>query len=172
MPTPTAPPFSLVASAPIFIINGDNLSVKGPNGTRLPFTQLTFQELGGINSEVSVEQYLSVDATGRVAHTKQMGLTKPPSVTLKRGIDSNLTLWYWHQMSLQGDTTARGDITLDMYGGGSPNVNSDPPAPKLFSYTLHHAWCAKINISGAKAGEGFVTEDVVIACDEITANPT
>lgn len=161
----SSPEFSVVASAPVFMISAPGLQITlGPSG--LAINKLSFQELGGINSEISIEQYVSVDGLGNVNHTKQMGLTKPPTVTLKRGVDSNLALWYWHQMALMGMPGARANVTLEMYGGGTPSVASATP---LFTYTLLDAWCAKINISGAKAGEGFITEDVTLACDAIVA---
>lgn len=153
----------IVASAPVFVISAPNLQIVGAPQV-LSLDRLMFQELSGINSEISIEPYVSVDSTGAVNHTKQMGLTRPPTVTLKRGVDSNLALWYWHNMALMGLPTARADVTLEMYGGGAPSVKSAEP---LFTYTLLSAWCAKINIAGAKAGEGFVTEDVMIACDQI-----
>jgi phage tail-like protein len=157
------PAFAPVASAPVFVISAPNLQiVGGPPG--LSLGRLSFAELGGINSEISVEQYVSVDQTGTVNHSKQMGLTKPPTVTLKRGVDSNLALWYWHNMALNGLPAARTNVTLEMYGGGTPSIIDAEP---LFTYTLLSAWCAKVNIAGAKAGEGFVTEDVLIACDQI-----
>ena len=155
--------FTPVASAPIFVISAPNLQITGgPSG--LSISNLSFAELGGINSEISIEQYVSVDAAGNVNHTKQMGLVHPPTVTLKRGVDTNLALWYWHNMALLGLPTARTNMTLEMYGGGSPSIANVKP---LFTYTLLGAWCAKINIAGAKAGEGFVTEDITIACDQI-----
>lgn len=154
--------FASVASAPIFVISAPNLKIQGPGN--LAIKNLAFQELGGINSEINVEQYVTADSTGNIIHTKQMGLTKPPSVTLKRGVDTNMSLWFWHKMALDGKPEARADVTLEMFGGG---LNSIGDAKPLFTYTLTMAWCAKINISGAKAGEGFVTEDVVIACDQI-----
>ncbi len=155
--------FTPIASAPIFVISAPALQITGgPPG--LSISNLAFQELGGINSEINIEQYVSVDSTGYVSHTKQMGLTKPPTVTLKRGIDTNLALWYWHNMALLGLPTARTNVTLEMYGGGVPSISNVKP---LFTYTLLAAWCAKINIAGARAGEGFVTEDIMIACDQI-----
>jgi phage tail-like protein len=159
--------FGPVASAPIFLISAPNLKITPPKNQpnlNLSIKNLAFQELANINSEINVEQYVSVDSKGTIIHTKQMGLTKPPSVTLKRGLDDNMALWFWHKMALQGKPEARSDVTLEMFGGGIPTIGDSQP---IFTYTLAFAWCAKINISGAKAGEGFVTEDVVIACDSI-----
>jgi phage tail-like protein len=154
-------PFRTIASAPVFVVSSN---IQIPGGHKLQ--NIGFQELAGINSEINIEQYISVDATGHVNHTKQFGLTRPPTVTLKRGLDHSLTLWAWHQMALNGDPAARAQyLSLDIFGGGSAAVQNQRP---LMSYLLINAWCAKINISSAKAGEGVVTEDVTIACDVIT----
>lgn len=157
-----------VASAPVFVISAPGLQIPSPGGN-LKLDNLSFQELGGINSEINIEQYVSVSG-GTILHTKQMGLTKPPTVTLKRGVDTDLTLWYWHYMALQGNPNARAQsVVLEMYGGGINSVgNGSTGGPQpLFTFSLTEAWCPKINFSSAKAGEGFVTVDITIACDEI-----
>lgn len=162
----TTTDFGMVASAPIFTISAPGLQIPSPNGN-LKIEGLSFQELGGINSEINVEQYIAVDNVGNVIHTKQMGLTKPPTITLKRGVDNDLTLWYWHSMALEGNPKARApSVALEVYGGGIPSINANGVKP-LFVFTLTYAWCPKINFSSAKAGEGFVTVDVTIACDQI-----
>jgi phage tail-like protein len=162
--------FPVVASAPIFTISAPELQISGqgiPSTLKLSITNMAFQELGGINSEINIETYVSVTQGPNgalVNHSKQMGLTKPPTVTLKRGLDNNPSLWFWHFMALQGMPSARTTVYLEMYGGG---IASTATAKPLFTYTLTYAWCPKINISGAKAGESFVTEDITIACDQI-----
>ncbi|HEV2344681.1 MAG TPA: phage tail protein [Actinocrinis sp.] len=152
--------FSTIASAPIFVVSSD---VQIAGGGSLG--KIAFQELGGINSEINIEQYISAAPGGFINHSKQFGLVKPPTVTLKRGLDKNLTLWQWHQMAVAGNPAARADqLTLEVFGGGLGSIGTSKP---LVTYMLMSAWCAKINISSAKAGEGFLTEDVVIACDAI-----
>lgn len=152
--------FPTIASAPIFVVTGP---IQIPNGSGL--SKIAFQELGGINSEINIEQYISADSNGIINHTKQFGLVKPPTVTLKRGLDNSLALWHWHQLAVKGDPTARAAyVALEIYGGGVRSIQDGKP---LVTYHLLNAWCAKINISSAKVGEGFLTEDVVIACDEI-----
>lgn len=152
--------FQTIATAPIFVVSS-NIQITG--GYKLQ--NIAFQELGGINSEIGIEQYISADAAGFVNHTKQFGVTKPPTVTLKRGLDNSMVLWAWHQMAMSGDPAARAQyLSLDIYGGGLQNIQQQQPS---MSYTLVNAWCAKINISSAKAGEGIMTEDVTIACDMI-----
>ncbi|MEU9129897.1 phage tail protein [Kitasatospora sp. NPDC048540] len=150
----------VVASAPIFVVSS-NIQITG--GHRLQ--NIAFQELAGISSEIGIEQYVSADPTGFINHSKLFGLTKPPTVTLKRGLDDSLALWAWHQMALSGKPTARAPyLSLDIFVGASAGTQDRKP---LMSYTLVNAWCAKINISSARAGEGVVTQDVVIACDMI-----
>ncbi|MFI9274120.1 phage tail protein [Kitasatospora sp. NPDC052896] len=152
--------FSTIASAPIIVITSD-IQINGHH-----LQDIAFQELAGINSEIGIEQYVSVEPGGFINHSKQFGLTRPPTVTLKRGSDESLVLWGWHQMALQGDPRARAPwLGLDIYGGGLAAKADQPP---LIKYTLINAWCAKINVSSARAGEGFVTEDIVIACDVIS----
>lgn len=153
--------FSTIASSPIFVVTSN---VQLPGGLKLD--KIAFQELGGINSEINIEQYIAADSNGFLNHTKQYGLVKPPTITLKRGLDNSLALWAWHQMAVAGKPEARAQwMHLEIYGGGLPNIQDSKP---LMTYTLLNAWCAKINISSAKAGEGFLTEDVTIACDQIT----
>jgi phage tail-like protein len=153
--------FPTIASAPIFVVSS-NVQITG--GYQLQ--NIAFQELGGINSEIKIEQYVTSDPTGFTNHTKQFGMVMPPTITLKRGLDSSLALWAWHQMAVSGNPAARAQyLSLDIFGGGLASIQTQKP---LMSYTLVNAWCAKINISSAKAGEGFMTEDVTIACDLIT----
>lgn len=149
-----------IASAPIFVVSSD-IQITG--GFKLQ--HIAFQELAGINSEVGIEPYITSSGTG-INHSKHFGQVKPPTVTLKRGLDDSLALWAWHQMAVRGDPRARAPhVSLDIYQAGITKTREQQP---LMSYTLHNAWCAKINISSAKAGEGFLAEDVVIACDMIT----
>ncbi|GAA1942550.1 phage tail protein [Kitasatospora viridis] len=166
----SAPP--VLASAPVFII-----SWAAPFGSS-QLQKIAFRELEGINSEIDVQQYISVDPTGYVNHTKQFGMTKPPTVTLRRGLDNNLALWQWHQLALDGNPKARVDcVGLDIYpawGPGAPTSTSNLPGVQKYqptapiaSYTLMNAWCSRIAIGSAQAGEGIVTEEVTIVCDQI-----
>jgi phage tail-like protein len=156
--SPTQNP--ILASAPLFVVSSN---VQIPGGLKLD--NIAFQELGGINSEIQIEQYIAADPSGYVNHTKQFGLVKPPTITLKRGLDNSLALWVWHQMAVAGKPEARAPwLHLDIFPAGSTGIREMEP---LMSYTLINAWCAKINISSAKAGEGFLTQDVTIACDVI-----
>jgi hypothetical protein len=101
-----------------------------------------FSELVGINSEVEpVER-------------------KPPTVTLKRGKNKDLSLFAWHQSVVEGQlAAARKSCTLTMYA-------TDGTATA--KYYLESAWPSKVEISGLKAGASEVLyETVTLTFDDI-----
>lgn len=123
----------------------------------------SFSELSGINSEVEPSEYISVDSQGNISHTKQFGKTKPPTITLKRGVDNNGQMWVWHQLVLTGDPTARKTATLTLQDANGTNFQK---------YVLEQAWLAKLEIGGLKAGDSAVVmETVQIVCDYIEFQP-
>ena len=61
----------------------------------------SFSELGGITSEAG-----PYDLAGRVL-TKLPGKRKPPTVTLRRGMNADLQLSAWHQSVVEGQVAAR-----------------------------------------------------------------
>lgn len=134
----------------------------------LTFTNLgtiAFSELGGISSKVGALEYIFNDDKGNTIHTKQFGKTEPPTITLKRGLDSagNNKLMAWHAMARQGLAAARGDGTLTVMdaSGAEPIV-----------YTLQNAWCSEIQVSGMKAGDSAVaTIEIKITCEHIVVTP-
>jgi phage tail-like protein len=121
--------------------------------------EVTFSELSGIVSEVEATEYMSSGVNG-VTLGKQFGKNKPPSVTLKRGVDQDLTLWNWHQDVLAGIQTARRGCTLTLCDSSG--------VPKQV-YNLLNAWPTKLSISGMKAGgsETAIAE-VTLTCEQIT----
>jgi len=149
MTTP-AGPVKPVITAARFIINIDGV-------------ETAFSELSGINSEVEASEYISVDPNGNIVHTKQYGKTKPPTVTLKRGVDNNAQMWTWHQAVLAGDPAARRTATLTLQDAQGKNFQK---------YVLEFAWCSKLEIGGLKAGDSaVVVETVQIVCDSIEFQP-
>lgn len=123
-----------------------------------------FSELGGINSEVDPAEYISVGPDGTINHTKQFGKTKPPTITLKRGVDNNGQMWVWHQEVLQGLPTARKTATLTLQDAGGNTLQK---------YVLEQAWLSKLEIGGLKAGDSAVVmETVQIVCDYIEFQPS
>jgi phage tail-like protein len=148
---PPAGQASPVITAARFVVNVDG----GPG--------VSFSELNGINSEVEPAEYISVDPQGNISHTKQFGKTKPPTVTLKRGVDNNAQMWVWHQLVLTGDPTARKTATLTLQDAGGQTMQK---------YVLEGAWLSKLEIGGLKAGDSaVVVETVQIVCDYIEFQP-
>lgn len=142
---------SPVISAARFVINIDGVDVA------------TFSELTGINSEVEPVEYISSDQNGNILHTKQFGKTKPPRVTLKRGVDNTTKIWAWHQAVLTGDPTAPKTCALKL---------QDASGKTMVTYVLDNAWPCKLEIGGLKAGSSeVVTENVELVCDAIIMQP-
>ncbi len=79
---------------------------------------------------------------------------------LKRGKNSSMELWGWHESVLSGNmAAARKSCSLVMY-----NVDGKPVA----RYHLEHAWPSKIEIGALKAGASEVLmETVTMVCEHI-----
>jgi phage tail-like protein len=144
-----------VMTASTFVIQVDGIQVA------------TFSELSGINTEVEPVEYIATGTEG-IVHTKQYGKTKPPTVTLKRGLDSQAYMWSWHQGVLRGDPTARKTCSLQLFAASASPRSGQP----LITYLLENAWPSKLEIGGMKAGSSeVVTETVVLHCDQILMQP-
>ena len=140
-----------VMTASSFVIQVDGVQVA------------TFSELSGINTEVEPVEYIATGPHG-IVHTKQYGKTKPPQITLKRGLDTETYMWAWHQAVLQGDPAARKTCSLQMFAASQSPKAGQP----LITYVLENAWPSKLEISAMKAGATeVVTETVVLHCDQI-----
>jgi phage tail-like protein len=145
-----------VMSAATFVIQVDGIQVA------------TFSELSGINTEVEPVEYIST-GPGGILHTKQFGKTKPPSVTLKRGLDTQTYMWAWHQAVLQGDPAARKTCSLQLFTASQAPQSGNP----IITYLLENAWPSRLDIGGMKAGASeVVTETVVLQCDQILMQPS
>ncbi|MFJ7063080.1 phage tail protein [Streptomyces microflavus] len=119
-----------------------------------------FSELSGITSEVEATEYIAANArTGAIVHTKQFGKTKPPTVTLKRGVDGTAFLLAWHAAARAGRPDARKTGTLELQNAaGLPQAR----------YRLLGAWPSKVEIGNLKAGASeIVMENVTFTCEEV-----
>jgi phage tail-like protein len=144
-----------VLSASTFVIQVDGIQVA------------TFSELSGINTEVESVEYISTGREG-VVYTKQYGKTKPPTVTLKRGLDPQTYMWAWHQMVLRGEPEARKTCSLQLFAAAQSPSSGQP----IITYLLENAWPSKLEIGGMKAGATeVVNETVVLHCDQILMQP-
>ncbi len=118
-----------------------------------------FSELQGITTEVEpVELMESTDK--EIVLKKLPGKTKPATIILKRGKNSSMELWAWHEAVLMGNiVAARKSCSLIMY-----NTDGKPVA----RYHMEHAWPAKIEIGALKAGASEVLmETVTIVCESL-----
>ena len=91
-----------------FLITAD--PINGGDGTTL---RGGFQEISGLNMEVTVAEYRNGNEAEN--HTRKMNtLTKTGDVTLKRGVIGTLDLFNWIKRVRDGDQTARVNVTIEM----------------------------------------------------------
>ncbi|MEY9855644.1 phage tail-like protein [Catenulispora sp. GAS73] len=165
----TVQPGGVGAQAPAPDVSVFVLTIPGLPGAT---AKIVFQEIVDIVSEIEVAQSAPTGAPAPgsgVTHTKQqMGPTLPPTVTLKRGLDGDTTLWQWHQLALDGAPNARQEVVLGMYTAADYAAGKPP----VSTWNLTNAWCAKIAIvgagAGAGAGNGVVGETVDIVCETLS----
>jgi phage tail-like protein len=127
-----------------------------------------FSELSGISSEIEPVEYIASDAkTGGAILTKQFGKKKPPTVTLKRGVDGTAGIFAWHMLcSLAPGGAARMSGTLSLM---SPPVDISGKQTVLSSFWLQGAWPSKVEMGNIKAGASeVVLETVTFTCESIT----
>jgi phage tail-like protein len=119
----------------------------------------TFSELSGIIAEVEPLDYWATDPSG-VQVNKLPGKIKPPTVTLKRGMNGSLELWAWHEAVRTGNmNAARRSCSLTMF-----NAEGKPVA----KYWLEKAWPSKMDLAGLKAGASeALMETVTLTCEYI-----
>jgi len=119
----------------------------------------SFAELLGITTEVEAVELM--ESTDKAVVLKKLpGKTKPPTLVLKRGKNTSMELWAWHEAVLNGDiVAARKSCSLVMY-----STDGKPVA----RYHLEHAWPSKLEIGGMKAGASEVLmETVTLVCEHI-----
>jgi phage tail-like protein len=131
----------------------------------------SFQEMSSMVSEVDAQEYIFCNEQGEVNHTKQFGKTKPPEVTLKRGFDSDKSLWMWHLQVRANSPSAPQTATLHVVQTKAGATDSSQ-TETVMSFVLHRAWPKKLEITGLKAGDSAVAiESIVLVCDSIEFIP-
>lgn len=119
-----------------------------------------FQEVSGITSELDVIEMKSNTSDGKYVIHKLPGNRKPPTITLKRGKDSSMDLWQWHQKIYEGkvsDARKSGSVVLYDYEGS-----------EVGRYNFVNAWPNKVAMGTLKAGANEVLmEEVTIVCEEL-----
>src|ERR1700683_3941963 len=76
-----------------------------------------FSELTGITTEVEVIDFMENGSSGANILKKLPGKRKPPTITLRRGKNTSMELWAWHESVVHGDIVgARKSGSIVMYG--------------------------------------------------------
>jgi phage tail-like protein len=122
-------------------------------------TIASFSELSGITTEVEAVDFME-SSDKEVIFKKLPGKRKPPTVVLKRGKNTSMELWLWHQAVLNGDiVAARKSCSLVMYNTAGEAVAR---------YYLYQAWPARLEVGALKAGASEVLmETVTIVCENL-----
>lgn len=123
---------------------------------------VNFSELGNITMEMKTGEYQAVGAKA-VEHAKLMGQIVPPTLTLKRGLDKDFTIWSWFQLAMAGSEAAYKTCTLKFYGPGD-----SASGPGRMQYILQNALPTKLDVNGTKAGTAdLVLMSFTMICDNI-----
>lgn len=112
-----------------------------------------FAQLATIRSEAAPD-----DLAGMLLK-KLPGKRTPPTVTLRRGMTTDLQLWVWHEAARGAHGEGRKNASLTMF-----DATGEPVA----RYHLENAWPSKIEIGALTAGAGEpLFETVTLTCEDI-----
>ena len=124
-----------------------------------------FSELLGISSEVEQSEYMEAGPGGAM-FSRHPGRTKPPTVTLKRGMKtgfSTMWIWSWHKLARMSAPGMLRDCVLMLYG-----PNDDPSGPGRMAYMLMNAFPTKVELAGMKmGGTEVVVQTLTLQCDDM-----
>ena len=135
-----APPDDITAARFEIVIDGRSIA--------------TFAELQGITSGYDID---FIESDGR--RLAVPGKRPPPTVTLKRGMTSDLELAAWHELAMSDWSAARKNASLVMY---------DATGTPVARYSLENAWPAKLEIGSLRVGSSSVVmETVTLVCDHL-----
>jgi hypothetical protein len=121
---------------------------------------LGFSELAGFTSAVEHQEYSYNNRIGNI-HTKQFGRARPPSITLKRALDTAGfgQIFAWHALARMNNPLAKVPAAL-MIMDASGGITA--------SCVLENAWCARLELDAATAGSSSVVMmKATIECDSI-----
>ena len=119
-----------------------------------------FTECSGIGSETEVVEHKVVDEAGREYIHKIPGRLKWENVTLKRGITSNLDMWGWRDMIVQGQVEgARKNGSIVMF---------DQQFAEVARWNFENAWPVKVTGPQPKSDSNeYGIEEIVLAHEGI-----
>lgn len=150
---------SAVTNSAANLVSANRFVVQIDGSTGMGNGSISFSELAGITSEVEPAEYYSTSQTMGVNLTKTYGKVKPATITLKRGVDNDQSLWIWHNRVIVGDPTARATCSL---------LLQNTAREVLARYQLINAWPSKLDVAGMKAGASEVLiASCTLVCDQI-----
>jgi len=114
-----------------------------------------FTECSGIGSEHDIVEHKVVDKQGHEIVRKIPGRLKWGDITLKRGITSDMQIWEWRDLVVQGKVAdARKNITITML---------DRQYNPVSMWHFSNAWPSKVSGPSLKADSNeFGVEEVTI----------
>lgn len=152
-----------VAGAAAWTTASEGAEGDPPDGSVI-FSELTAagHSLGFFSEPViaSGVDVAELELATRPGETLKLPATRrPPSVTLKRGLTSNLELSAWHELAMLDNEAAQKSVTLTML-----NAEGRPVA----RWQFENAWPSKYGVSGTGAGAGSVMfETVTIVAEKL-----
>ncbi len=129
--------------------NNDNSKIQGG-----------FQEISGLNTEVTVAEYRY--GTDPENHVRKInGIFKSGDVTLKRGVVGANTFFTWLNAVRTGDQTAPTTVTIDLKDETGLNT--------VMTWKLYNARPIKYTgpTLNAKGGTDVAIEELVLACEKV-----
>lgn len=110
-----------------------------------------FSEVSGLSMELQVIEYRAGNYVSE-SPVKIPGLTKYPSVTLKRGLIGALDLFEWIQESAHSSADSRRDISIHLMGEDRTPV---------MTWKLRKAWISKYSSSELNASANEIAIETI-----------
>jgi len=117
-----------------------------------------FTECTGLGSENEIIEHKVVDVSGKEYTHKIPGRLKWENVTLKRGITSNLDVWDWRDMVVQGNVeAARKNGSIVMF---------NQQFSEVARWNFENAWPLKVTGPTPKADSNEYGVEEIVICHE------
>lgn len=115
-----------------------------------------FTEVSGVLAEHDVVEHKVVNAEGKEFIQMIPGRVKWGTVTLKKGVTTDMGFWQWREMVVLGKIDdARANMSVTMY-----DRNYTP----IITWNFRNAWPSKVSGPSLNSGSGdFSVEEIEIA---------
>jgi phage tail-like protein len=118
------------------------------------------QEVSGLKMENDVVELKENTNDGKYINRKLLGRSKPPEITLTRGLTDDTSFDDWMKVAQLGD--------LGGARKGGSIIVYDSMGAEIKRYELTDAWAKSLEIGTMKAGDTSVlTEKLTLVCDEL-----